>query len=162
MITSVSTLHGEAVAGGVFDGEIFGGEIVGLDQQAGCSFFLSGEGEDGFVHALAADGDAVGGERERAVEMELAFGEIDHVSGLGLDQLLLQMLLEFCRSLAGGCRTPGEQGQREREYKSGDRESGAGHGFPRAVRRKLWYTRAVRSGGASCGFTPLPYRGQKE
>ncbi len=58
-----AVLDGERVAGGVFDGDIFDGEIVGFDEHALRAGFLSGERKDGLVHALAADGDAVDGER---------------------------------------------------------------------------------------------------
>src|ERR1700676_843454 len=90
-----AALNGETVAGGVFNGEVLNYKVVGFDQDALRASGLAGEGENGLVHAFAAQGDAVDGERHGAIEMKLTFGQIDSVARFGVDQALLQRLLEF-------------------------------------------------------------------
>ena len=85
----VASLYGQAVSGSVLDGQVFNDEVVGLDQHSRSALFLSGERQDAFIHALAANRYLVGGKRKCAVEMKLAFRNLDYVTRLGLDQLFL-------------------------------------------------------------------------
>ena len=115
---SIATLHRQSIAGCVFNREILSGEIVRLHQQSGRAFLLSRECQDRFVHALPADGHAIHGQRQSAVKMKLSLRQRDHVSALGLDQFLLQMLLKLFRGFRviagnqyqrGGCQRSGEK-----------------------------------------------------
>jgi len=73
-----AALDGQAIACGVFDANIFDGEVVGFDEEALCACFLTREGEYGFVHAFAAKRNFVDGERKRAIKMEFSFGKFDN------------------------------------------------------------------------------------
>src|SRR5437667_4958025 len=56
----VAALDGQAVSSGIFDGQVFDDEVVGLDQQTGTALFLSGKRQDALIHAFAANGDLIG------------------------------------------------------------------------------------------------------
>ncbi len=106
-----AALDGEAIAGGIFNAEVFDGEVVGFDKKALGAFFLSREREDSFVHAFAAESDFVHGEGKGAIEMKFTFGKFDDGTGFGGDELFLEMLFDVGgRLFAGGeseCRSKG-------------------------------------------------------
>src|SRR5690606_36640280 len=90
------------------------------DEEAFGAAALVVEGKDRAILPVAADGDAVDGEREALAEFEASACELDGVARARLDQRRLQLLLSVRPRPDSPCARVGDSGDEKQRKRDGD------------------------------------------
>ncbi len=115
----------QSVAFGVFNGQVFDGEVIGGDLEACRAGFLVFEGQNGLVHAFAAERDVLYRERKAAVELVAALRQLDHRPRLGEDQGFLQAFLKIRAGSETGAVVTANRYSDQRDHR--DQRNGEQH-----------------------------------